>query len=92
MVQNLPGGGEGAPADDARKQRVSVSLDPADHADLKRIAREHRVSLAWVVREAVGEYIYRRSPLFRRAPLSEGDPSDTSTPISGPMPVRRKPD
>ena len=91
MVQPKPAD-PARPADTTPKQRLSVSLDASDHADLKRLATEQRVSLAWVVREAVGEYIYRRSPLFRRAPVSHGDPTDTSTPISGPMPVRRVPD
>lgn len=66
-MQNAPDRHGDAPADDARKPRVSVSLDPADHAALKRIAEERRVSLAWVVREAVSEYISQRAPLFRRA-------------------------
>lgn len=91
MVQSKPAA-TARPADTTPKQRLSVSLDASDHADLKRLAEEQRVSLAWVVREAVGEYIYRRSPLFRRAPVSHGAPTDTSTPISGPMPVRRTQD
>lgn len=91
MVQSKPAAAARS-TDTTPKQRLSVSLDASDHADLKRLAEEQRVSLAWVVREAVGEYIYRRSPLFRRAPISHGAPTDTSTPISGPMPVRRTQD
>ena len=44
--------------------RVSVSLDVKDHADLKVIAKDMRVSLAWVVRDAVSDYLDARNPLF----------------------------
>ena len=46
--------------------RVSVSLDVKDHADLKVIAKDMRVSLAWVVRDAVSDYLDARNPLFPR--------------------------
>lgn len=47
-------------------RRVSVSFDAADYEELRRIAAEKRVSLAWVVRDAVAAYIFRRGPLFRQ--------------------------
>lgn len=46
--------------------RVSVSLNADDYADLKVIAEDKRVSLAWVVRDAVSDYLDARSPLFPR--------------------------
>ncbi len=46
--------------------RVSVSLDADDYADLKVIAKDQRVSLAWVVRDAVSDYLDTRTPLFPR--------------------------
>lgn len=68
-----------------RRERVSVSLDSDDYAHLKRIAAERRVSLAWVVRDAVGEYIYRRSPLFRAPPPSgSGDDRPVALPARPP--------
>ena len=54
-------------------RRVSVSFDPADYDELIRIAAEKRVSVAWVVRDAVAAYIFRRGPLFRQPP--HGQPS-----------------
>ena len=48
--------------------RVSVSFEAADYEELRRIAAEKRVSLAWVVRDAVAAYIFRRGPLFRQPP------------------------
>jgi len=47
--------------------RVSVTL-PADvHRTLEQLAREKRVSLAWVIRDAAEQYIANREPLFGRA-------------------------
>ena len=72
MVQNSVSTARG-------RQRVSVSFDTADYDELRRIAAEKRVSLAWVVRDAVAAYIYRRSPLFRAPP---GGPPTTRAPES----------
>lgn len=52
--------------DDGKSARVSVSLTAEQHATLTEIARDHRVSLAWVVRAAVEEYITKQAPLFRK--------------------------
>ena len=50
--------------------RVSVSFDAADYEELRKIAAQKRVSLAWVVRDAVAAYIFRRGPLFRQPPTT----------------------
>ena len=47
-------------------KRLSVSVDAVDYADLKRVAAEKRVSVAWVVRDAVAAYLDTRTPLFAR--------------------------
>ena len=44
--------------------RVSISFDAADYAEIKNIARDKRVSAAWVVRDAVTSYLNDRAPLF----------------------------
>lgn len=46
--------------------RASVSFDQDDYAELKGIAESKRVSIAWVVREAVAKYLSDRTPLFGR--------------------------
>lgn len=46
--------------------RVSVSFDAEDYAELKGIAKDKRVSTAWVVRDAVASYLDARAPLFAR--------------------------
>lgn len=44
--------------------RVSVSLTEDQHEFLSALAERKRVSLAWVVRDAVERLIAQESPLF----------------------------
>jgi metal-responsive CopG/Arc/MetJ family transcriptional regulator len=46
--------------------RASVSFPPELYATLERIAKEKKVSVAWVVREAVETYVSNQWPLFAR--------------------------
>ena len=52
--------------------RMSVSVDPIDYAELKEVAEEKRVSIAWVVRDAVTTYLDARTPLFARKDRNRG--------------------
>lgn len=40
--------------------RLSFGLDPASHAKLSRLANRHDVSLAWMIRKAVADFIERQ--------------------------------
>lgn len=51
-----------APAE--RTVRASVSFPEDQYTELERIAQEQRVSLAWVVREAVQSYLVTKWPLL----------------------------
>lgn len=44
--------------------RATISFPPDRYATLEEIARQKKVSLAWVVREAVDNYIEAKWPLF----------------------------
>jgi len=44
--------------------RASISFPPDVYETLETIAREKKVSLAWVVREAAEQYIGDKWPLF----------------------------
>lgn len=68
----------GDPRSAAQKVRLSVSLEGADHEALSRVAARQEVSLAWVVRRAVKEYLDRQAPLFRTAGTADaaGVPKD----------------
>ena len=48
--------------------RQSVTFPPATYAELERLSREKKVSIAWVVREATEHYIAGQSPLLSRSP------------------------
>ena len=37
--------------------RLSFGLDPASHAKLSRLANRHDVSLAWMIRKAIADFI-----------------------------------
>lgn len=62
-----------------RKVQLSVSLEEADHEALSRVAARQEVSMAWVVRRAVKQYLDRQAPLFRTAGTVEtaGAPKDS---------------
>ena len=45
--------------------RTSVSLKKADLAHITQIARQKKVSKAWVIREAIEKYLEDRTPLFK---------------------------
>jgi predicted DNA-binding protein len=44
--------------------RASISFPPDIYETLETIAKEKKVSLAWVVREAAEKYIAEKWPLF----------------------------
>jgi predicted DNA-binding protein len=47
--------------------RASISFPPDVYETLETIAKEKKVSLAWVVREAAEQYIAEKWPLFARS-------------------------
>ena len=51
-------------AEGAAAIRASISFPPDMYETLEVIAREKKVSLAWVVREAAEKYIAEKWPLF----------------------------
>lgn len=49
------------PVSDEIVERVTVSLAQSDKSKLERIAATKRVSLAWVVRDAITDYLERQA-------------------------------
>lgn len=47
--------------------RVSVSLPQGLHAELEQIARDKKVSLAWVMRDAAEKYVADQWPLLAQS-------------------------
>jgi metal-responsive CopG/Arc/MetJ family transcriptional regulator len=44
--------------------RATISFPPELYAKLEEIARQKKVSLAWVVRDAAERYVEEKWPLF----------------------------
>jgi len=49
--------------------RASISFPPELYAILEQIAKEKKVSVAWVVRDAAEMYVSEQWPLFARTGL-----------------------
>ncbi len=47
--------------------RVSVSLPQSLHAELEKMARDKKVSLAWVIRDAAEKYVADQWPLLAQS-------------------------
>ena len=47
------------------QMRATISFPPEVYETLESIAKEKKVSLAWVVREAAEQYIGDKWPLFK---------------------------
>jgi metal-responsive CopG/Arc/MetJ family transcriptional regulator len=52
------------PTGEPKMPRASISFPPELYATLERIAKEKKVSVAWVVREAAETYVSSQWPLF----------------------------
>lgn len=50
--------------------RISVTFDQEHYQEMRRIAERNKVSVAWVVRQAVDCYLKAETPLF--ADLQKG--------------------
>lgn len=46
--------------------RTSVTLDVEDHDELQQMAKRRKVSLAWMIRHAVEQFLESENPLFRK--------------------------
>jgi predicted DNA-binding protein len=46
--------------------RSSVSFSPEVQEELNRLAVKRKVSVAWIVREAVDRYLANENPLFHQ--------------------------
>lgn len=58
-------------AESTAQVRATISFPPEIYQTLEVIAKEKKVSLAWVVRDATEKYIADKWPLFAQG---EGEP------------------
>jgi hypothetical protein len=54
------------PSGKPRAARASASLPPELYVTLQEIAKQKKVSVAWVIRDAAEKYIAEQWPLFAR--------------------------
>lgn len=54
----------GADEDDAKTVRASVSLPENHYQELEDIAKQKRVSVSWVIRDAIQTYLADKYPLL----------------------------
>ncbi|MBU6388144.1 MAG: ribbon-helix-helix protein, CopG family [Planctomycetes bacterium] len=57
----------------SKSVRTTISLPADDHVELEALARKHRVSVAWVIRDAVQKYLEGQPPLDRTKLNSRGE-------------------
>lgn len=50
--------------DDIGSVRATISFPASHYAELERLAKEKKVSVAWIVREAVERYLADKWPLL----------------------------
>lgn len=55
------------PTGKPRAKRASASLPPEIYSTLQDIARQKKVSVAWVIRDAADKYIAEQWPLFAKS-------------------------
>lgn len=53
-------------AENAAAVRATISFPPEIYETLEAIAKQKKVSLAWVVREAAEQYLAEKWPLFAK--------------------------
>jgi predicted DNA-binding protein len=59
------------PATPPSAVRASISFPPDVYENLEVIAKQKKVSLAWVVREAAEQYLADKWPLFSKEVVGE---------------------
>jgi len=51
----------------SKSVRTSVTIDTVDYEELQRLAEQRKVTVAWMVRDAVEQYLSAKTPLFENA-------------------------
>jgi len=63
------GSGKKMTAQSSAQVRATISFPPDLYATLEEIAKQKKVSLAWVVRDAAEQYLAEKWPLFGKPSL-----------------------
>jgi metal-responsive CopG/Arc/MetJ family transcriptional regulator len=52
---------------EAKGTRLTISLPATSYREIQLMAKRNKVSAAWIIRQAVDEYIQKDIPLFHPA-------------------------
>jgi metal-responsive CopG/Arc/MetJ family transcriptional regulator len=66
----MAGKSQGSKGRGGAQPRASITFPPKLYKTLEELARQNKVSIAWVVRDAVEKYVAESRPLITR---SEGN-------------------
>jgi len=66
MMKTKKGDGKKLKAHSTAAIRATISFPPDVYETLEEIAKKHKVSLAWVVRDAVDRYAKDKWPILMR--------------------------
>ena len=78
LMQSVANQGDGSLSKntkEARTTRTTFTVDAEDMVELEAIASQQRVSVAWVIRDCIKEYLAGRAPLLanqRRSSTGRG--------------------
>jgi predicted DNA-binding protein len=57
---------QSAKPETGKSVRTSVSMPPELHETLERMARDKKVSVAWIIRDAAEKYVNEQWPLLKQ--------------------------
>ena len=60
-----------------KTQRICVGLSPDEYEELKRIAEKHHLSVAWIGRQAIAEFLLKYEKTGSVISTPTDDNSDT---------------
>ena len=64
-MKNTKGSGKSMKTESTPAVRASISFPPDLYETLEEIAKQKKVSLAWVVRDAVEKYVADQGPFLK---------------------------
>jgi metal-responsive CopG/Arc/MetJ family transcriptional regulator len=64
-MKKTKGSGKGMKAESTPAVRASISFPPDLYGTLEEIAKQKKVSLAWVVRDAAEKYVADQEPFLK---------------------------
>lgn len=68
------------------KQRISINLDDSEYTELSKLADRHKLSMAWIGRTAILEFLDRHRDQSFQLPLKFSDSAEPPKWVNEPEP------